>query len=486
MNASPNSATFDAVEIPFSSGMSEDGAFRLQVPEVFEPLLVKGVKYKGARGGRGSGKSHFFGEQLIKRALINPYLRAVCIREIQRSLRESSKRMLEDKIRSLKVQRYFDITDKVIHVLDDDGKRCGIIIFEGMQNHTADSIKSLEGFSIAWVEEAQSLSQRSLNLLYPTIREGDGEIWFSWNPNKPTDPVEQFMTGDDADADPQIVCVKANYHDNPWFHLTSLVDDMERDKRRDSDKYAHIWLGNYNKRSEALVFKNWKIAVFEKSPVVERYLFGADWGFSVDPSVLVRCWMGRAIDRGEDERGNRIVTAIPDPRGPCLFIDAEAWKVGCEIDETPSLFAGDCPPGMIGHNGGPKWTNGPTGEFPSRPRHRGIAGATRWPITADSARPETISFMKRMGFVIKAALKGAGSLEDGVEFLKSYDIYVLPECVHVIDELSSYSYKVDLKTDEVLPVLEDAKNHTIDSCRYAVEGQRRGGLKINDNVLAKV
>ncbi len=488
MNASQTSSAFDAKLIPiipFSPGLGDDGVFRLTTPEVFEPLLVQGVKYKGARGGRGSGKSHFFGESLIEQALINPYLRAVCIREVQRSLRESSKRMLEDKIRALKVQRFFDITDKVIHILDDAGERRGIIIFEGMQNHTADSIKSLEGFSIAWVEEAQSLSQRSLDLLYPTIREGGGEIWFSWNPNKKSDPVEVFMTGDDADNDPQIVCVKANYHDNPWFHLTSLVDDMERDKRRDHDKYAHIWLGAYAKRSEATVFHNWRIAVFETPAVVERFLFGADWGFSVDPSVLVRCWMGRAIDRGEDERGNRIVTAIPDPRGSCLFIDAEAYKVGCEIDETPSLFAGDPPPGL-GHNGGPKWINGSTTEFPNRPRHKGIPGALRWPIVADSARPETISFMARLGFKIKAALKGPGSIEDGIEFLKNYDIYVLPTCVHTIDELSEYSYKVDPKTDEVLPVLEDKKNHVIDALRYSVEGQRRGGLRISDDALAKI
>lgn len=496
MNASLNSASFDAspkLVIPFSSGLDADGKFSLSIPEVFEPLLVKGPKYKGARGGRGSGKSHFFGEQLVKRALLNPHLRAVCIREVQRSLTQSSKRMLEDKIRTLKVQRFFEITDKVIHILDDDGVRCGVIIFEGMQNHTADSIKSLEGFSIAWVEEAQALSQRSLDLLYPTIREAGGEIWFSWNPNRADDPVEKFMCAEgewdektQRHVDPDMVCVQANFRDNPWFELTSLVNDMERDRRRDKDRYAHIWLGKFAKRTGALVFNNWEIAIFEPSPVVERYLFGADWGFSVDPSVLVRAWIGRAIDRGEDERGNRIITAIPDPRGSCLFIDAEAYKVGCEIDETPSLFAGDCPPGMMGHNGGPRWTNGPTEEFPERARHRGIPGAHRWPITADSARPETISFMKRMGFNIKGALKGPGSVEDGIEFLKNYDIYVLPHCIHTIDELSSYSWKVDPKTDEILPILEDKKNHVIDSLRYAVEGQRRGGLTISDAALAKV
>jgi phage terminase large subunit len=442
-----------------------DGVFRLQTPEVFLPLLEKGPKYKGARGGRGSGKSHFFGESLIEEALDDPYLRAVCIREVQRTLAQSSKRLIEDKIRKLKVGHRFDITDKVIHILDDGGERCGVIIFEGMQNHTADSIKSLEGFRICWVEEAQSLSQRSLDLLYPTIREKGGEIWFSWNPKKATDPVEKFMTGEDAASDPAIVVVEANYHDNPWFWATELVDDMERDRRRDPDKYAHIWLGAYLKRSEATVFKNWRIAVFETPDVVERFLFGADWGFSVDPSVLVRGFLGRLIERGKDAHGNDVVTAIPDQRGNTLFIDAEAYKVGCEIDYLPALFAGNAPP-----KHGREWEN-PYG-------WRGIPGALRWPITADSARPETISYMKRAGFNIRPALKGPGSLEDGIEFLRNYDIVVLPTCVHVIDELSLYSYKVDKITDEVLPELADKENHCL------VAGTRvrtqRGEVAIED------
>jgi phage terminase large subunit len=399
-------------------GLGEDGILRLQTPDVFQPLFEKGPKYKGARGGRGSGKSHNFAEMLIEEAICDPWLRAVCIREIQRTLKQSSKRLIEDKIRKLRVQRYFESTDKEIHILDDDGQRCGVVIFEGMQNHTADSIKSLEGFRIAWVEEAQNLSQRSLDLLYPTIREAGGEIWFSWNPKSPKDPVETFMTGADAQADPNIITVEANYHDNPWFWATELVDDMERDRRRDPDKYAHIWLGAYLKRSEATVFKNWRIAVFETPDVVERFLFGADWGFSVDPSVLVRGFLGRLIERGKDAHGNDVVVAIPDQRGNTLFIDAEAYRVGCEIDYLPALFAGNAPP-----KHGREWEN-PYG-------WRGIPGALRWPITADSARPETISYMKRAGFNIRPAVKGPGSIEDGIEFLRNYDIVVLPTCVHV-------------------------------------------------------
>lgn len=432
------------------------GLLSLETPRAFLPLLSPGKKYKGAKGGRGSGKSHFFAERIIEECLTDPTTRVMCVREIQKSLADSVKQLLEMKIEQLGVEAYFDILDTEIHVLDDDGRRRGVVVFVGMQNHTAKSVKSFEGFRIAWVEEAQSLSQRSLDLLYPTIRDSAGEIWFSWNPEKPTDPVEVFMDPND----PEMAVVTVNYYDNPWFWETSLPIDMERDKRRDPDKYAHIWLGAYLKRSEAAVFTDWRVADFETPATVQRFYYGADWGFSIDPTVLVRCFVGDLVECGDGR-----VEARHNPAGKHLFIDREAYKVGCEIDETPALFAGDCPPKMLGHKGGPVWDN-PHG-------HSGVDGALKWPITADSARPETISYMRRKGFKINPAKKGAGSVEDGIEFLKDYTIVVHSTCSHTVDELSLYSWKVDPKTDEVLPILEDKDNHVIDSLRYAVESARR-------------
>ena len=385
-------------------------SLRIQTAEVFEPLLGAS-RYKGAHGGRGSGKSHFFAELLIEKAILEPGLRWVCIREVQKSLEQSVKRLLEDKIEALKVGSLFRVLQTEIKTPGD-----GLIIFQGMQNHTADSIKSLEGYDGAWCEEAQTLSQRSLDLLRPTIRKPGSELWFSWNPNKPTDPIDTFLR---KQPPPSAQVLRANYSDNPWLPDV-LREEMEWDKRRDPDKYAHIWLGEYLRNSEARVFRNWKVEEFD-TPETARFYFGADWGFSVDPTVLVRCFI----------------------EGRTLYIDQEAYKVGCEIDRTPDLF-------------------------------RTIAGSESWPITADSARPETISYMQRHGFPrIKPALKGKGSVEDGIEFLKSYDIKVHPRCKHTADELSLYSYKVDKLTEEVLPVLEDKKNHVIDSVRYAVEGLRR-------------
>jgi phage terminase large subunit len=383
---------------------------QIQTPRVFLPLLEYS-RYKGAHGGRGSGKSHFFAEALIEQCLLEK-TDAVCVREIQKSLSQSVKKLLESKIEELGVGHKFEIQEAQI--------KCpygGIIIFQGMQNHTADSIKSLEGYDIAWVEEAQSLSQRSLDLLRPTIRKDGSEIWFSWNPDKETDPVDVLLRG--PNPPPGAIVVEANYIDNPWFPDVLRVE-MEYDQKRDPDKFLHVWKGGYQRNSEARVFRNWQIQEFN-TPEGMTFRLGADWGFSVDPSVLVRCFV----------------------KGRRLYIDHEAYMVGCEIDMLPDLFDG-------------------------------VPDSRKWFITADSARPETISYMKKHGFPkINAAVKGAKSIEDGIEFLKSYDIVVHPRCEHTIDELTLYSYKVDSLTGQVLPKLSDKKNHVIDALRYACEGIRK-------------
>jgi phage terminase large subunit len=118
----------------------------------------------------------------------------------------------------------------------------GLIIFQGMQDHTADSIKSLEGFDGAWVEEAQSLSERSLTLLRPTIRKPGSELWFSWNPRRKSDPVDKLLRGDDLPTD--AIVVRANWSDNPWF--PDVLEQERQDcKRTQPEQYGHIWEGDY-------------------------------------------------------------------------------------------------------------------------------------------------------------------------------------------------------------------------------------------------
>lgn len=387
-----------------------DDVIQIKTPRWFKPLLAEG-RYKGAYGGRGSGKSHAIAEYIIERSYAEK-LDVVCIREIQRSLAQSVKKLLELKIEQFGLGWFFDVQrDQIV------SQHGGQIMFTGMQNHTADSIKSLEGYDIAWVEEAQTLSQRSLDLLRPTIRKDGSELLFTWNPNFSHDPVDALLRS--ATPPPNAIVVRTNFVDNPWLP-TVLKDELEYDRARDPDKFAHIWLGEYQRNSEARVFKNWVIEEFQR-PQGTVFRLGADWGFSVDPSVMVRC----SID------GNR------------LYIDYEAYRVGCEIVNLPDLFMA-------------------------------IPEAEKWPSAADSARPETISHMQKHGFPkMQGAIKGPKSLEEGVAFLQSFDIVVHPRCTHMIDELTLYKYKTDPLTNQVLPILEDKNNHCVDALRYACEGARR-------------
>jgi phage terminase large subunit len=209
-----------------------------------------------------------------------------------------------------------------------------------------------------------------------------------------------------------------------------MYNDMRRDMRRDPDKFKHIWGGGYQLNSNARVFSNW---IVDDVPVPNENTFllnGADFGFSIDPTVIVSCYV----------------------LGKKLFVWREAYKVGCEIVHTPLLFD-QCTPehGML----------------------------RRWTIIADSARPETISHLKHHGYpLVERSVKGPGSVKEGIEFLKSYDIVVDPSCIHTIDELTSYNFKIDPRTGMVTRELSDKKNHVIDALRYAVEPLRRprGGL----------
>ena len=198
--------------------------------------LRQPMRYKGASGGRASGKSHFFAEEAVEAMVCDPSLRFVCIREVQRSLKFSAKSLVESKIRTLGVSHLFDVLNTEIRRKDGDG----VMIFEGMQDHTSDSIKSLEGFGRAWVEEAQSISKRSLDMLLPTIRAKDSEIWFSWNPDQPTDPVDEFFLGGVEGA----VHKHTTYLDNP-FCPEVMLTEADRLKRSDADAFEHIWEGGY-------------------------------------------------------------------------------------------------------------------------------------------------------------------------------------------------------------------------------------------------
>lgn len=178
--------------------------------------------------------------------MLRPGFRGVCIREVQKSLKESAKRLIEDKIEEHDLGGVFDV--QAAEIRTPGG---GIIVFQGMQDHTAESVKSLEGFDVAWVEEAQSLSQRSLTLLRPTIRKDGSELWFSWNRTRRNDPVDMLLTG--PTPPPDCVVVQASWRDNPWFPSV-LEAERAGDQRDRPDQYDHIWEGDYARVTEGAYF----------------------------------------------------------------------------------------------------------------------------------------------------------------------------------------------------------------------------------------
>lgn len=217
---------------------------KVDVPRKLKPLLAP-CRYKGAFGGRGGAKSHFFAEQVILACYVKP-VRVVCIREVQNSIKDSVRQLLVDKIIKLELQPYFEVMEGEIR-----GSNGSVIIFKGMQSYNAANIKSLEGYNIAWVEEAQTLSQHSLDLLRPTLRKPGSELWFSWNPRYKTDPVDKlFRKNPPADA----VSVFVNWSDNPWFPEV-LVKEKDHDFWIDPDKAEHIWNGAYGAGEGAILAK---------------------------------------------------------------------------------------------------------------------------------------------------------------------------------------------------------------------------------------
>lgn len=312
----------------------------IATPAWAEPLLAP-ARYKGASGGRASGKSHFFAELAVEEMVANPALRFVCIREVQKALKFSAKALVEAKIKALKVDHLFNVMATEIRRKGGNG----IMIFEGMQEHTAESLKSLEGFGRAWVEEAHSISQTSLDLLLPTIREPDSELWFSWNPDQMTDPVDKFFAGRPEGS----VHVHTTYLDNPFCPDVMRVE-AARLERADPETFEHIWGGGYFVGKGGRVYSSFKNRPYPAGNIDEdvrdtggELLVGMD--FNVNPMSAViavravdECLVLAALEiqtSNTEEMAqelrqrypNRRIIVCPDPSG-------KARKTSAPVGQT--------------------------------------------------------------------------------------------------------------------------------------------------------
>ncbi|EMH4043645.1 PBSX family phage terminase large subunit [Providencia stuartii] len=411
---------------------------RIEIPPKLVPVFEnEGVRYRGAYGGRGSAKTRTFALMTA----IRGYMAAkngqsgviLCAREYMNSLEESSMEEVKQAIRSAPwLNDFYELGEKYIRT------KCRSVsyVFAGLR-HNLDSIKSKARILIAWVDEAESVSETAWTKLTPTVREAGSEIWVTWNPEKDGSATDKRFRKEPPD---NAIVVEMNYDDNPWFPSVLEEERLNDQARLDAATYAWIWEGAYLENSDKQVLANkyvvqsfpddlWKQA--------DRLLFGADFGFAKDPNTLIRMFI------------------LDD----CLYIEREAYGVGVELDHMPAFYD----------------------EIPE---------ARKWPIKADSARPETISYLKRQGFNISAAKKWQGSVEDGITYLRGFkQIIIHPRCKETAKEARLYSYKTDRITGEVLPVIEDAYNHCWDAVRYGLDGyitqKSNAGLLVPKRLLRR-
>lgn len=361
----------------------------------------------------------------------------LCGREYMNSLEDSSMEEVKQAIRSEPwLDAYFEIGERFIRTRN----RRVSYTFAGLR-HNLDSIKSKARILIAWIDEAENVSEIAYQKLLPTVRENDSEVWLTWNPEVDGSPTDLRFVKSVPDG---AKIVELNYTDNPWFPDVLEQERLADRERLDDQTYAWIWDGAYRENSDAQILAGkYRVAEFEPAAHWDGPYFGLDWGFSQDPTAGVKAWVG-------------------DGR---LWIEYEAGKVGLENDDIAGF--------MIER-------------LPEIERHV---------VRADSARPETISHVKATANGIRQSLprivgveKWKGSVEDGIAHLRSYkEIVIHPRCTQTLREARLYSYKVDRLSGDVLTDIVDANNHYMDAIRYGlgplIQGQRP--MKINPDAMRR-
>lgn len=386
----------------------------VDTPEAFDFLYdppLGSVRYRVAYGGRGSAKSWQFARALLVHGM-NPDrpLRVLCTRQYQTSIRDSVHKLLSDQIKALGLEAYYTVQDRTI--LGVYGTE---FLFRGIAQDPAE-VKSLEGVDVCWFEEAQSAADESWEILIPTIRKEGSEIWVSFNPGEPTDPTwRRFVVEQDTLS--RAIVRKVNYTENPYATAVTL-EEAETLRRRDPDAYAHVWEGEPWTRSELQVFHG-KYRIADLGPLRRSWgtpLYGADFGYSTDPTVLVRLYVFDSI----------------------LYIAAEAGGVRLSFGDIDRFW-------------------------------RRVPGSRSHVIRADSSRPETINEMRSRGYKVIGAPKWDGSVKDGIEWLRGTfdEIVIHPSCTMAAENFRLYRWKADTKTGDPLPTLQKGNDHVPDAIRYA-------------------
>lgn len=394
----------------------------------------------------------------------------LCCREIQNSIRDSVLSLLKEKIEELGFQKFFRVTDKEIR-----GKNGSQFIFAGLHQNLT-SIKSIPGVSICWVEEAATVSKASWDILVPTVsRNAGAQIYVTFNPDLPTDPASQMFIEKKV---PNANVVECTFEDNPW-----QTDETRRIRAHaykvDPDAAAHVWGGHYRRNSLAQIFgpitldddtkrRRYSVQAFEVESDWHGPYFGADWGFSVDPTTLIKSWL--SLDKRKlyiEHEAYRIgvENGHPDSRQHAKRIDKSdprPWTIG-ELFET-------VPQALYRHTHRPICKVDTEGVCQFKLKNGDVLEQQHL-IIADNARPETINHAAKIGFNIVKCEKWPGSVEDGIAFLRNFDeIIIHPRCTNTANEFLTYSFKVD-KLGNITLVPEDRNNHCIDPIRYSLQSE---------------
>ena len=392
---------------------------QLPIPAKLAPLFTAPDKrYRCSHGGRGSAKTRTFALMTAVKAyqaMMNGESGVIlCAREFMNSLEESSMQEVKQAILSVPwLAANFDIGEKYIRTIDKSVS----YVFAGLR-HNLDSIKSKARILLCWVDEAETVSEIAWQKLDPTVRESGSEIWVTWNPETDGSATDKRFR---KETDDSIITVEMNYMDNPWFPEVLELVRAKDQRNLDPATYAWVWEGAYLENSEKQIMAGkYVIEAFPDDlwKRADRLFFGADFGFAQDPNTLIRMFM-------LDSR---------------LYIEYEAYGVGVELDEMAEFYDS-------------------------------IPEVRRWPIKADAARPETISYLSRQGFNTSGAAKWQGCVEDGITYLRGFEkIVIHPRCKETAKEARLYSYKTDRITGEVLPIIVDKYNHCWDAIRYGLDG----------------
>ena len=382
----------------------------LLIPDKALACLYPPKRYKILYGGRGSAKSWSIAKMLIALAMQSK-IRVLCTREFQKSIKDSVHRLLSDQIEAMGLSGYFEILQAEIKCTKTGAQ----FLFAGLATTTVEGIKSFEGCTHCWVEEAQTVSNHSWQILIPTIRAPKSEIWISFNPDDMLDPTYQrFILQPPPDAS----VVRLNWEDNPWFP-EELMKEKDYLYSVDPESAAHVWGGECRRVSDAQILRGrYSVRGFEPVPGTwDGPYQGVDWGFATDPSVMVRCWIWEHD----------------------LYMEYEAYGLQVETDLLPSLFDS-------------------------------IPSAREYVTRSDNSRPESASLLQRMGYKRMTSVdKWPGSVKDGIEHLRSYQhIIIHPRCVQTAIEARLWSWKTDRLSGDVLPEVKPGNDHCWDAIRYAL------------------